>query len=178
MNNLSRNIRFLRKQLDLSQQQLADTLSIKRSNIAAYETKNVEPRLSLINRMSEFFRVSLTDLIMNDIEALRRRGGPESELFLGADRALELMQQSDKINKMLEGFKVFYEYKKEVGETTSTNDIDNFLVFISHMLDYNERIASAIQPDDRDQQHLNSTTATDEARREDAFHQSVGSPSR
>ena len=72
MNYLSRNLRYLRKRKKLSQQQFADILNIKRSNIAAYETKNVEPRLALINTMAEYFGVSLSDIISADLKERAR----------------------------------------------------------------------------------------------------------
>lgn len=44
--------------------------------------------------------------------------------------------------KMLEGFKIFYEYKKEVGiivfNVGSVVDIDNFFDFIGYMIKFNE----------------------------------------
>ena len=162
MNNLSKNIRFLRKQRKLSQQQLADELEVKRSNIAAYETKNVEPRLSLIHRMARFFGVALTDLVVSDLAAHRGAGadriaatgisgklgtdGPSTSFNLTVDQQ-KLLGYSDKIAKMLEGFRVFYEYKRGAGMTESgqhATDLANFLVFIDHMLTYNQQVMAIL----------------------------------
>ena len=54
---LSKNLKFLRKSRQWSQEELARRLGIKRSNIAAYESKNVEPRLSLLLSMAKLFNV-------------------------------------------------------------------------------------------------------------------------
>ncbi|MCP9234540.1 helix-turn-helix domain-containing protein [Lewinella sp. JB7] len=151
MNFLSSNIRFLRKRRKLSQQQLADDLGIKRSNIAAYETKNVEPRLSLINDMARYFSVPLEDMVVTDIASL----GSEDEVINGLNRVLnqntieEIKEVSEKIQRMLDGFKVFYEFKREMndGSALATDgDIDNFLVFINHMSEYNRLIENSLNP--------------------------------
>ena len=152
MNFLSSNLRFLRKRRKLSQQQLADDLGVKRSNIAAYETKNVEPRLALINDIARYFAIPLEHLIMTDLAAtgpdefqLLTRGGGA----LTADSVTEIKEVSNKIQRMLDGFRIFYEFKKEMNDAAhpgSESDIENFLVFISHMAEYNRLIEASITP--------------------------------
>lgn len=152
MNFLSSNIRFLRKRHKLSQQQLADDLGIKRSNIAAYETKNVEPRLSLINKLADYFGVPLEDVILTDLRAAYDEGGQiglssGSNNQLSADSVEEIKQVANKVQRMLDGFKVFYEFKRKMNEQedgTTDGDIDNFLVFINHMSEYNRLIEKSL----------------------------------
>ena len=153
MNFLSSNLRFLRKRRKLSQQQLADDLGVKRSNIAAYETKNVEPRLSLINDMAQYFDLPLEHLVMTDIASIDDAqldtllGGSKG---LSADSINEIKEVSDKIKRMLDGFRIFYEFKREMNEAAqpgSESDIENFLVFINHMAEYNRLIEASISPD-------------------------------
>ncbi|MGB3800772.1 MAG: helix-turn-helix transcriptional regulator [Lewinella sp.] len=151
MNFLSSNIKFLRKQRKLSQQQLADDLGVKRSNIAAYETKNVEPRLALINEMAMYFSVPLEDLVITDLKQAHLTGavnGHRKEQGLPSTSVDEIAQLSGKIHRMLDGFKVFYEFKKkmnEVNSDTPVGDIDNFLTFINHMLEYNRLIENIVK---------------------------------
>ena len=151
MNYLSSNIKFLRKQRKLSQQQLADDLGVKRSNIAAYETKNVEPRLALINEMAMYFSVPLEDLVITDLKAAQSAGvwaSGRGESGLPSTSVDEIAQLSGKIHRMLDGFKVFYEFKKkmsEVNRDTPVGDIDNFLTFINHMLEYNRLIENIVK---------------------------------
>lgn len=150
MNFLSSNIKFLRKQRKLSQQQLADDLGVKRSNIAAYETKNVEPRLALINEMAMYFSVPLEDLVITDLKAKHLSGdavGPRTNSGLPSTSVDEIAQLSGKIHRMLDGFKVFYEFKKKMNEAekdTPVGDIENFLTFINHMLEYNRLIENIV----------------------------------
>ncbi|PPK87561.1 DNA-binding XRE family transcriptional regulator [Neolewinella xylanilytica] len=155
MNFLSSNIKFLRKQRKLSQQQLADDLGVKRSNIAAYETKNVEPRLALINEMALYFSVPLEDLVTTDLKTTftnRDALGMRGDKGLPPTSVDEIAQLSGKIHRMLDGFKVFYEFKKKMNEVsaeTPVGDIDNFLTFINHMLEYNRLIENIVKTNDR-----------------------------
>ena len=156
MNHLSKNIRFLRKARKLSQQQLADALDVKRSNIAAYETKGVEPRLTLINDMARFFGVSLAQLIVTDVSQQQSTDGTDPA-ELPADASLRSIdftvngqhgtfpEHAWRINQMLEGFRVFYEYKRAIGSQDSSGaDIDNFLVFVRHMHAYNQQLLALL----------------------------------
>lgn len=168
-NHLSRNIRFLRKSRQWSQEELANQLEIKRSNIAAYESKNVEPRLSLILRMAKLFDVNMAELIHTDIaenggvrQAFRQpETGNTPPLFsaalsgqVSAEALDSFVEQSLSVRKMLEGFKIFYEYKKEAntkGNGTSVVDIDNFLDLIGHMINLNESLIDLLRQNDSEE---------------------------
>ncbi len=173
MNYLSSNIKFLRKQRKLSQQQLADDLGVKRSNIAAYETKNVEPRLALIHEMANYFEVTLEDLVIVDLKADYITGGKSrggAATGLPSASVDEIAQLSGKIQRMLDGFKVFYEFKKKMNEgepESPVGDIDNFLVFINHMLEYNRMIENIVQSSV-------GQTLPDSRRDDSVHHQSAG----
>ncbi len=162
-NYLSRNIRYLRKSRQWSQEELAMQLEIKRSNIAAYESKNVEPRLSLILRMARLFDVNMAELIHVDIAG---HGGiqqpflpPALEELPGKfpaglegqidPQALEdFVRKSLSVRKMLEGFRIFYRYKQEAaaeGKADGQADVDNFLHLIDHMVSLNESFIELLQ---------------------------------
>lgn len=145
----------------MSQQQLADQLQIKRSNIAAYETKNVEPRLSLISDIAALFKVSLARLITIDLETTAEFLGSattDSELpfdidlpLANSEDARNLWNQSHDIQAMLEGFRIFYQYKRDKVEVANeierrriNGDVENFLIFIDHMLQYNQDIINML----------------------------------
>lgn len=161
-NFLAKNIRYLRKERKLSQQKLAAVLSVKRSNIAAYETKNVEPRLQLISKIANYFNIDLAELICADLEELhqQKHQAREATIPVSVDPSItdttaievgppsldQFKEQSVNVRKMLEGFKVFYQYKQQLGKQAGPeqlqhhSDVENFLLFIDHMLQYNERI--------------------------------------
>lgn len=65
--SLSQNIRYLRKQLGLTQSDLAERLGLKRPVIGAYEEGRAEPRLQTLQHMSAFFEVSVDSLLSTDL---------------------------------------------------------------------------------------------------------------
>jgi transcriptional regulator with XRE-family HTH domain len=66
MSIVSENIKFLRKQAGLTQEQLAEQIGIKRSLVGAYEEGRADPRLNNLSRMAEVFGVSIDALITSD----------------------------------------------------------------------------------------------------------------
>ena len=63
---LSSNLKYLRKRLKKSQEQLADDLGINRSTYADYERGKTEPNASLLIKISEYFEIDLTELLTSD----------------------------------------------------------------------------------------------------------------
>jgi transcriptional regulator with XRE-family HTH domain len=70
MNRISKNIRFLRKKTDLNQAQLADQLGFKRSTYATFESGRAKLTLENIVKISNYFRISVDDIIKNDLSNL------------------------------------------------------------------------------------------------------------
>ncbi len=68
MNKISSNIRFLRQLRGLSQEQLADELSVTRSRIGGYEEARNEPPIDLLIRLSEYFHVAIDALVRGDLK--------------------------------------------------------------------------------------------------------------
>ncbi|CAN5229239.1 hypothetical protein BH09BAC3_BH09BAC3_20860 [soil metagenome] len=68
---LNENIRFIRKQLNLTQDQFAQQLEIKRSLVGAYEEGRAEPRLELLQKMAAMAGLSVDILIGRDISQLK-----------------------------------------------------------------------------------------------------------
>lgn len=168
MNYLSKNIRFLRKTRQWSQEALAGRVGVKRSSIAAYESKNVRPRLDFIVELSKLFEVRMSDLIEKDLEAMSENGALNKQQESGVEAldvrpvgklrldikdkesVTKFIERSVRIRKMLEGFKVFYRFKLESFEDLNEDarrlsaDIENFLLLMEHLLAHNEAIISAI----------------------------------
>lgn len=55
-------IKDLRKELGITQQQLADSLNITHSAVALYETDQNNPSHEILFKMAEYFDVSLDEL--------------------------------------------------------------------------------------------------------------------
>ncbi|HLR49358.1 MAG TPA: helix-turn-helix domain-containing protein [Candidatus Sphingobacterium stercoripullorum] len=69
MSNFSRNLKFLRKKYGLTQQKLADMLKVTRAAVGSYEEGRSKPKFSLLTEMSEFFEVTVTELMNEKINA-------------------------------------------------------------------------------------------------------------
>ena len=67
MSKISENIKYLRKQKGLTQQQFADVMEIKRSLIGAYEEERADPKYDLLQKFYEFFELSIDELINETI---------------------------------------------------------------------------------------------------------------
>lgn len=67
MSFLSENIRYLRTQLNKSQQAIAESLLITRGRYAKYEDGASEPPLEILVRISRFFHVSIDLLLSVDL---------------------------------------------------------------------------------------------------------------
>ncbi len=69
MDQLAKNIRYLRKTQSWSQEEMARQMGVKRSSIAAYESKNVRPRLQFIQDIARKFGLTITQMVETDLEA-------------------------------------------------------------------------------------------------------------
>ncbi len=65
---IAKNLKFLRKHKGASQQKISDELGIKRSTFAGYESGKVEPDITMLRSLSDYFEVSLDVLLRDDLE--------------------------------------------------------------------------------------------------------------
>jgi transcriptional regulator with XRE-family HTH domain len=61
--SFANSVKFLRKELGLTQEELGQRLSISRSTIAGYETERKEPDHETLLKFADFFNVS-TDYLL------------------------------------------------------------------------------------------------------------------
>lgn len=71
---LSTNLSFLRKKSGMTQEEIANTIGLKRSTICLYENGNSEPSLEKIIKLAHYFSVSIDDLLLKDLR-------PQSPIF-------------------------------------------------------------------------------------------------
>jgi transcriptional regulator with XRE-family HTH domain len=67
MSLISNNLKYLRKKIGLTQEQMAQEIGIKRSLLGAYEEGRADPRISNLLKFSEIFSLSVDQLIGNDL---------------------------------------------------------------------------------------------------------------
>ena len=60
---IGKNIRYFRKLIGYTQEQLAETLNVSRQTIAKWENDEVTPNIEDCIRMQELFDISLDDLV-------------------------------------------------------------------------------------------------------------------
>jgi len=61
------NLKYLRKLRGWTQEEFANKLNIKRSLIGAYEEERADPRLEVLEIISEMFKLSLDELLLKDL---------------------------------------------------------------------------------------------------------------
>ena len=71
MNYLPSNLKTLRKKKGLTQQELANKISIKRSLIGSYEEGRAEPKLETLQTLAIYYGVNIDDLITLDMTSLK-----------------------------------------------------------------------------------------------------------
>lgn len=65
------NLKYLRKLRGFTQEEFAAKLQIKRSLLGAYEEERAEPRLEVLESVSDWFKVSLDDLLRRDLSEVK-----------------------------------------------------------------------------------------------------------
>lgn len=67
--SIAENIQILRKENNMTQQQLAEKLDVSKSIISAYEKGKRKPSLNILFKMSEIFGVSVAEMMsVNDFQ--------------------------------------------------------------------------------------------------------------
>ena len=67
---LGENLKYLRKQKELSQEQVSKMLEIPRPTYSGYENKVSEPGFAMLGKLADFFNVSIDQLLRSDIEKI------------------------------------------------------------------------------------------------------------
>lgn len=67
MSQAGQNLKYLRKLRGWTQEEFANKLNIKRSLVGAYEEERADPRIEVLEIVSDIFKVSLDELLLKDI---------------------------------------------------------------------------------------------------------------
>lgn len=100
MKKISTNIRFLRKKKNLTQQEFADAIGIKRSMIGAYEEDRASPKMDNMKAIANYFGISVDELVSDRItdkwlDERANRIEKENEIKAGNLRVLSITVDSD-----------------------------------------------------------------------------------
>jgi transcriptional regulator with XRE-family HTH domain len=85
MSVAGQNLKYLRKLRGWTQEEFANKLGIKRSLIGAYEEERADPRLDVLEIISEMFKLSLDELFRSDLSVAKGGG------YLAKRRQLKLL---------------------------------------------------------------------------------------
>lgn len=69
MASIANNLKFLRKQKGLTQQEFADEMEIKRASVGAYEEGRAEPKYELLDKIARFYELTMDELVNDTIDA-------------------------------------------------------------------------------------------------------------
>ncbi len=92
MSYAGQNLRYLRKLRGWTQDQFANKLDIKRSLLGAYEEERAEPRLDILEKVSTIFKLSLDDLLLNDISVDKGSGQ-----YIDKRRAMKMSNEENNL---------------------------------------------------------------------------------
>ncbi|MBA4138910.1 MAG: LexA family transcriptional regulator [Segetibacter sp.] len=84
MSQAGKNLKYLRKLRGWTQEEFANKLKIKRSLLGAYEEERAEPRIEVLETVSNIFKTTLDELLLKDIS------GAKGSLYLEKRRQLKL----------------------------------------------------------------------------------------
>lgn len=89
MSQAGQNLKYLRKLRGWTQEEFAEKLGIKRSLIGAYEEERADPRLEVLEIVSDIFKLSLDELLLKDVS---NTGGS----YLAKRRQQKMMMSADR----------------------------------------------------------------------------------
>jgi transcriptional regulator with XRE-family HTH domain len=85
------NLKYLRKLRGWTQEEFASKLKIKRSLLGAYEEERADPRIDVLEKVGDMFKLTLDELLRKDLN--ETKGGS----YLAKRRALKLAAASNEI---------------------------------------------------------------------------------
>ena len=157
---LSRNLRTLRGLNGLNQDALAQELGVSRNKIASYETQNIEPKLNLLVKMSQLFKVTIDDLISLEItsenyddaqltyqslqEGVNVGNASAEPRFVLDNQAIDdFINKNLLISKMVDGMKTFYDFKSQ--NSTLSAESQQLMYILDHLMAANKEFLAELE---------------------------------
>ncbi len=112
---LQQNLRLLRKQLKLSQEELANRVGLNRGNIASYENGSAEPKICNLLKIANLFGISIIDITQKDLSDEKVLAEASSTYKNLSSNEVELMQQflrrADELEKVFQSIHTCFLFK-------------------------------------------------------------------
>lgn len=90
---IGQNIAELRKSQDLTQRELAERLGVSQSHVARWESEKTQPRSRALKQLSEFFGVTVEELLSGG------SGNLKTALDVEDQELLELLKELKNLSK-------------------------------------------------------------------------------
>lgn len=81
---LAKNLRFLRKEKGLSQQEMEEVLNLSRQAYSNYERCERTPDVDVLVRLSKFYNISIDALILTNLRTLPESAFPSDSVVMEA----------------------------------------------------------------------------------------------
>ncbi len=85
------NLKYLRKLRGWTQEEFANKLGIKRSLVGAYEEERADPRIDVLEKLGDMFKLTLDDLLRKDLSETKGN-------YLARRRQQKLMSENNLIH--------------------------------------------------------------------------------
>src|ERR1700744_1187514 len=97
MSIAGQNLKYLRKLRGWTQEEFAAKLGIKRSLLGAYEEERAEPRLEVLETISDMFKLTLDELLRKELGIANGPGG-KGVSYISKRRAQKLISATNDIH--------------------------------------------------------------------------------
>jgi transcriptional regulator with XRE-family HTH domain len=123
----SKNLKYLRKQRDIDQRELADSIGVKSNTISNYENGVSQPDYTILETVKKFFNIDAESLLYDDISSESKK----SRILNAESNDPNLIKYfSERIEELSATNALL---KKEVDELKNQKKTDTFVepVFVS-----------------------------------------------
>lgn len=120
---ISKNLKFLRTQYNLTQRQLAEKLGLKQAAIGAYEEERASPPLSSLLDLSKIFKVNLDLLVNQDLSKVPQKDWKAQQLSRGKEILAITVNKDNKENVELVSQKASAGYLAGFQDTEFIQDL-------------------------------------------------------
>ncbi len=94
MSYAGKNLKYIRKQREWTQEEMANQLQIKRSLVGAYEEERAEPRLEVQEAICALFNISLEEFLFQDLSEKGNAGSNTGSSYLDRRRSMKMDKSS------------------------------------------------------------------------------------
>jgi transcriptional regulator with XRE-family HTH domain len=94
MSYAGKNLKYIRKQREWTQEEMANQLQIKRSLVGAYEEERAEPRLEVQEAICALFNISLEEFLFQDLSEKAGSSSDSGMSYLDRRRSMKMDKSS------------------------------------------------------------------------------------